>query len=77
MRGRTRTLLRAIGGLGAAALLGGCVVHGGVHSGHHYPQATYHAAPVQVPPGHLPPPGHCRVWYADRPPGHQPPPVPC
>ena len=30
-----------------------------------------------VPPGHLPPPGMCRIWYLDRPPGHQPPPGPC
>ena len=30
-----------------------------------------------VPPGHLPPPGSCRVWYPDRPPGQQPPPGPC
>ena len=30
-----------------------------------------------VPPGHLPPPGLCRVWYDGRPPGHQPPPVFC
>ncbi|HEX7091957.1 MAG TPA: hypothetical protein VF192_17705 [Longimicrobiales bacterium] len=37
------------------------------------------AAPrsVRVPPGHYPPPGQCRLWYAGRPPGHQPPPVPC
>lgn len=30
-----------------------------------------------IPPGHLPPPGSCRVWYGDRPPGHQPPPTSC
>jgi hypothetical protein len=30
-----------------------------------------------VPPGHMPAPGECRVWYHGRPPGHQPPPVPC
>ena len=35
------------------------------------------AKSFQVPPGHLPPPGMCRVWYPDRPPGHQPPPGPC
>lgn len=31
----------------------------------------------RVPPGHLPPPGECRIWYPDRPPGHQPPPGDC
>ncbi len=30
-----------------------------------------------IPPGHMPPPGSCRIWYPDRPPGHQPPPDPC
>jgi len=32
---------------------------------------------LHIPPGHYPPPGHCRLWYPDHPPGHQPPPVPC
>lgn len=31
----------------------------------------------RVPPGHLPPPGACRLWYVGRPPGHQPPPQSC
>jgi hypothetical protein len=30
-----------------------------------------------VPPGHLPPPGECRVWYDGRPPGQQPRPTDC
>lgn len=30
-----------------------------------------------IPPGHLPPPGLCRVWYDDRPAGRQPPPSNC
>ena len=30
-----------------------------------------------VPPGHLPPPGLCRVWLPDRPPGLQPAPTSC
>ena len=25
-----------------------------------------------IPPGHLPPPGKCRVWFPGRPPGRQP-----
>ena len=32
---------------------------------------------ANIPPGHLPPPGECRIWYSDRPPGHQPPPGDC
>jgi len=32
---------------------------------------------IRVPPGHMPPPGYCRVWYPGVPPGHQPPPEPC
>jgi len=38
------------------------------------PYAARHAA---VPPGHMPPPVSCRVWYPDRPPGQQPPPGRC
>lgn len=51
------------------------------------PREVYYAPPlrerrvavprVRVPPGHLPPPGLCRLWYPGRPPGHQPPPAPC
>jgi len=32
----------------------------------------YSAEAQGIPPGHLPPPGQCRVWYDGRPPGHQP-----
>src|SRR5919108_6605718 len=32
---------------------------------------------LDIPPGHLPPPGECRVWYPGKPPGHQPPPGKC
>jgi len=34
-------------------------------------------AGLNIPNGHRPPPGSCRVWYPDRPPGHQPPPTSC
>jgi hypothetical protein len=36
-----------------------------------------YSSSVSVPPGHLPPPGRCRIWFPDRPPGHQPPPGDC
>jgi hypothetical protein len=32
---------------------------------------------LDIPPGHLPPPGECRIWYPGKPPGHQPPPGKC
>lgn len=32
---------------------------------------------TNVPNGHLPPPGECRVWFHDRPAGQQPPPTSC
>lgn len=32
---------------------------------------------LNIPPGHLPPPGQCKVWYPGKPPGHQPPPTSC
>ena len=34
-------------------------------------------ARVNIPAGHLPPPGECRIWYPDRPAGQQPPPGDC
>jgi len=38
---------------------------------------THSAKTLGIPPGHLPPPGKCRVWYPGRPPGHQPAPGSC
>ena len=35
------------------------------------------ASSLGVPPGHLPPPGFCRVWFPGRPPGRQPKPGAC
>jgi hypothetical protein len=40
-------------------------------------ERTRAASYAKIPPGHLPPPGKCRVWFPDRPPGHQPPPRDC
>ncbi|MEQ9814067.1 MAG: hypothetical protein RLO50_14915 [Azospirillaceae bacterium] len=41
------------------------------------PQPPQQGPHANVPPGHLPPPGECRIWFPDRPPGHQPPPGNC
>ncbi len=35
------------------------------------------AQALGIPPGHLPPPGECRIWMPGRPPGQQAPPGPC
>jgi hypothetical protein len=32
---------------------------------------------LDIPKGHYPPPGECRVWFPDRPAGQQPPPGRC
>jgi hypothetical protein len=71
---RFRTAGR-IGALAVAAALSGCVVHAEPAPGYYEPAPVYHSA--KIPPGHLPPPGACRIWYPDRPPGHQPPPGDC
>lgn len=55
----------------SAVLLTGCVAYG---SGGDYPR--YHDG-YGIPPGHMPPPGECRIWYEGTPPGQQPPPGDC
>jgi hypothetical protein len=62
----------------ALGAFGGCAMHGGVQvdprpQGRQHPQHQH----VNIPKGHLPPPGKCRVWFPDRPPGQQPPPGEC
>lgn len=32
---------------------------------------------LNIPAGHFPPPGECRIWFPERPPGQQPPPGNC
>lgn len=53
-----------------ASIVAGCAVYA-------EPAPVYYGPQAKIPPGHLPPPGACRVWFPDRPPGHQPPPGPC
>lgn len=57
------------------ASLAGCVAYGG-HGGGPY-HGHYPASSVNIPDGHMPPPGECRMWFPDRPPGQQPPPGDC
>jgi hypothetical protein len=39
--------------------------------------ATCAKVDVEIPPGHLPPPGECKIWSPSLPPGHQGPPGDC
>jgi hypothetical protein len=62
----------------------GCAAVGVVVSGGGAPpprEPAPHSYPsyrsLNIPPGHLPPPGQCRIWLPGKPPGHQPPPASC
>lgn len=71
----------------AALLLSGCSAHWRVTNRSEGPASgppprethgesrtrTTPQAAVHIPPGHLPEPGQCRIWYPGTPPGHQPP----
>lgn len=37
----------------------------------------YESTLPAIPPGHMPPPGQCRIWFPGKPPGQQPPPGDC
>lgn len=66
---RSMTLLATATSL--LILLGGCAAVVTTQ-----PRA-YPERAVEVPPGHMPPPGACRIWFPGRPPGQQPPPGDC
>ena len=77
---RDTSTVRGMSKMGVAVLvvsLSGCVVRAEPAPGYYEPAPVYRSASVKIPPGHLPPPGECRIWYPDRPPGHQPPPGDC
>ncbi len=66
---RTLTLLAAL------LALGGCAVY--AEPAADAPRRDGGPAAFKVPPGHMPPPGSCRIWFPDRPPGQQPAPGDC
>jgi len=41
------------------------------------PSSVYKYKQLGIPPGHLPPPGSCRIWIPGMPPGQQSPPGNC
>lgn len=73
--------LEAAAGLALLLSTASCAVSlsSGATRPHHEVAAahTHHPDVLGIPPGHLPPPGECRVWYPGRPPGQQPPPRRC
>jgi len=61
-------------------LLSGCSSHYRVEARSDSPSSGPEARPapksmakLNIPPGHLPDPGQCRIWIPGTPPGHQPP----
>ena len=57
--------------------LGACATVVAVPSSESRPVALNTAKALGIPPGHLPPPGECRVWIPGTPPGRQTPPRSC
>jgi len=46
-------------------------------SGGSHQSGRYESRLPKIPPGHMPGPGMCRIWFPGTPPGKQPAPVPC
>ena len=57
--------------------LGACTTVLAAPSSGSRPVARNTARALGIPPGHLPPPGECRVWIPGRPPGRQARPRSC
>jgi hypothetical protein len=71
MNSYTRRILMFLA-IGAGLLVGGCVTYGDGTVAIPAGERRY-----EIPPGQMPPPGECRVWFPGRPPGQQPPPGNC
>lgn len=69
----------------AAALLSGCAASGGLVFSSPQATGTVVVTPsgpplrpaLDIPQGHVPPPGLCRIWVPGVPPGQQSPPGRC
>ena len=74
-----RRLRRGVAGAVIVAALAGCAGSGVVLSrGPSSAVSPGRAEPgVDIPPGHYPPPGSCRIWVPGVPPGQQAPPGDC
>lgn len=71
-----RALMRVkliIGALATALLLSGCTIAYRPGLG----AQALHKQSIKIPPGMMPPPGECRIWFEGRPPGQEPPPGDC
>lgn len=55
--------------------LAGCAAYGST-TAEPYPY-PYPGGIVEIPRGHMPPPGECQIWYPNLLPGQQPPPGDC
>jgi len=77
-----RRALSATAAILSAVFLIGCTCatakYGHPHRGvRHRAASRVKRRPLRIPPGHLPSPGSCRIWFPGLPPGQQPPPGSC
>ena len=79
MRKELKSCVILLAIVGCAFILSGCKVTGfslNLNSGDGHERApakkTYaKRGPLNIPPGHLPPLGMCKIWYPNTPPGRQ------
>lgn len=82
MRYRKASVLKGAIIVLIAAMFTGCMqgrlfIEGRYGTAPAYYGPDYRRNAFHIPPGHMPPPGMCRIWYPGVPPGHQPPPGNC